>query len=79
MEKIILFGAGKNGQSIYQFLKQRGQNDVVECFCDNNIKYMEGMGERIAVYSYETCKNMNHKFVIATTKYAERNREAASK
>lgn len=54
MEKIILFGAGKNGQSIYQFLKQRGQNDVVECFCDNNIKYMEGMGERIAVYSYET-------------------------
>lgn len=71
MEKIILFGAGKNGQSIYQFLKQRGQNDVVECFCDNNIKYTEDMGEEIAVYSYETCKNMNYKFVIATAKYAD--------
>lgn len=71
MEKIILFGAGKNGQSIYQFLKHRGQNNAVVCFCDNNIKYIEGWEEEIAVCSYEVCKNMNHKFVITTTKYAK--------
>lgn len=71
MDKIILFGAGKNGQSIYQFLKRRGQNTVVECFCDNNIKYIEELQDEIAVRSYEACRNMNYKFVITTTKYVE--------
>ncbi len=72
LEKIILFGAGENGRSIYRFLKQRGQNNVVECFCDNNVKYLEGeTAEKVAVYSYEICKNKSNKFVITTTKYAE--------
>lgn len=71
MERIILFGAGKDGRLIYQFLKHRGQNNVVECFCDNNVKYIEGLEDEIAVYSYEVCKDRDYKFVITTTKYAE--------
>ena len=36
MEKIILFGAGKMGKSLYEFLQQRGESEIVACFCDNN-------------------------------------------
>ena len=28
MEKIILFGAGKMGKSLYEFLQQRGESEI---------------------------------------------------
>lgn len=71
MEKIILFGAGIMGKSLYEFLQQRGEADSVECFCDNN---KELWGQRIGdcvVYSYEECKEKNNTFVISSIKYAE--------
>lgn len=36
MEKIILFGAGEIGKSVYELLQYRGESDAVGCFCDNN-------------------------------------------
>ena len=71
MEKIILFGAGKDGKSVYEFLQQRGEGNLVVCFCDNN-KDLWGMKIGDAeVYSYEACKKKQEKFVIASTRYAE--------
>lgn len=71
MEKIILFGAGKNGKSIYEFLQQRGEGNLVTCFCDNN---EELWGQKIGgaeVRSYDECRNRTEIFVIASIKYAK--------
>ena len=70
MEKIILFGAGEIGRSIYEFLQHRGEDNIVECFCDNNVNlYGKRIGNAV-VRSYEECKNIGNKFVITSTKYA---------
>lgn len=71
MEKIILFGAGKDGKSVYEFLQQRGEGNLVTCFCDND---KELWGQKIGdveICSYEECTNRQGKFVIASTKYAQ--------
>lgn len=71
MEKIILFGAGKDGKTVYELLQQRGEKKFVDCFCDNN---SDLWGKQIGdskVYSYEECKDRNRKFVITSSKYAE--------
>ncbi len=64
MEKIILFGAGKMGKSIYEFLRQGGE--VVECFCDNDSNLWGQKIGAVRVCSYEECKNKRNKFVIAS-------------
>ncbi len=71
MEKIILFGAGKDGKSIYELLQQRREEELVECFCDNSSDLWGiPIGDSV-VCSYEECKNKNKKFVITSTKYAK--------
>lgn len=71
MEKIILFGAGKKGKSLYKFLKQRGEECLVECFCDNNSDLWGKQIGKAVVCSYDECKNKDIKFVIATAKYTD--------
>ena len=70
MEKIILFGAGKMGKSLYEFLQQIGESEIVACFCDNNADLW---GQKIGdaeVCSYEACKEKDNKFVITSVAFA---------
>lgn len=69
MEKIILFGAGERGNSIYEFLQHRGEENIVECFCDNNIKLHGKKIGNTVVCSYEECKSKDNTFIITSTKY----------
>lgn len=36
MDKIFLYGAGKRGYGIYQFLKSKGYESIIHGFCDKN-------------------------------------------
>lgn len=71
MEKIILFGAGQIGKSVYKFLQQGGLSSVVECFCDNNTDLWNKEIDNCIVCSYEECKTKGNKFVIASTLYTD--------
>lgn len=71
MEKIILFGAGKDGKSVYEFLQQRGEGNSVTCFCDNNEDLCGTKIGDVEVWGYEACKEKQKKFVIASNRYAE--------
>lgn len=79
MEKIILFGAGKDGRSVYDFLQQRGEGNLVTCFCDNNKELWGQKIGNVSVISYEQCKNRNEKFVITSAKYVEEIRSLLQK
>lgn len=70
MEKIILFGAGKDGRSVCEFLQQRGEEKSIECFCDNSSALWGQQIGNFEVRSYEECKDKNIKFVITSMKYA---------
>lgn len=69
MEKIILFGAGKIGESVYELLKKRKEDNIIECFCDSNIELWGKKIGDLTVKSYEECKNSSSKFVITSTRY----------
>lgn len=69
MKKIILYGAGERGRKIYDFLKYKNMEDIVECFCDNDIDGLEKKIEkRVQVRNYESCKSQQKTFVIAVAK-----------
>ena len=72
MEKIILFGAGSIGKSVYEFMKQRGQSNIVECFCDNNADLWNEQIDDCVICSYEECKDKSITFVITSTLYADK-------
>ena len=71
MDKIILFGAGKDGRAVYEFLQQRGEGNPIVCFCDNNKDLWGTKIGDVEVCSYEACKEKQKNFVIASTKYAQ--------
>lgn len=71
MEKIVLFGAGARGRGIYDFLKYKNMENIVECFCDNsdNETEKEKIEEgRVKVCNYESCKLQQKTFVISVAK-----------
>ena len=48
MKKIVLYGAGKRGRGIYQFLQHKGYSDMIYCFCDKKAKEIEAIeGKRV--------------------------------
>lgn len=67
MKKIVLFGAGKTGKKIYEFLQYKKMEDIVECFCDNNEEEAKkDWGKsKVKVCSYESCKLQQKTFVIS--------------
>jgi len=79
MEKIILFGAGKVGKLVYEFLLHKGDSDIIECFCDNNIDLIGKRIGNLAIYSYEECRNKDNEFVITSTTYADEIEELLKK
>ena len=71
MKKIVLFGAGEHGKKIYDFLQYKNMENIVECFCDNNVNETEeGKNWRggIKVCNYESCKLQQKTFVISVEK-----------
>jgi ubiquinone/menaquinone biosynthesis C-methylase UbiE len=46
ISKIVLYGAGKRGRDVYNFLRANGWDYIVYCFCDvnaHNIKSIDGV------------------------------------
>lgn len=70
MNRIILFGAGKNGQNILKFLDHMGTSDIVDSFCVSNPAEAGGMIEGRPVLEYEKAKIKKLPFVITTGKYS---------
>lgn len=45
MKKIVLYGAGKRGRLIYDFLKANNYDDFIDGFCDEKaeeLKFVNG-------------------------------------
>lgn len=54
--KIILYGVGRHGKAVYQFLKSKGLEDIIYGFCDQNAeKLVEYEGKK--VWSLEELEN----------------------
>lgn len=34
--QIIIYGAGRRGKACYDFIKNRGKEDIIYAFCDRN-------------------------------------------
>lgn len=58
MKKIVLYGAGKRGRGIYQFLKQEGYADAIYGFCDINAEEI-GEIEGKKVWGFNEIKDDN--------------------
>lgn len=67
MDKIILFGAGAQGKKLYEFLKYKNMENIVECFCDNNAVLEGNEIGNAKICTYESCKLKQKKFVITST------------
>lgn len=63
-ENIIIYGAGKMGERFYNYLKCRGMDEVVKCFCDRNAKNIKKI-ENKDVITYEEAESFKLPFVIA--------------
>ncbi len=62
--KYIIYGAGKQGQAYYSFLKQRGLGSSVIGFCDRRFHEIGTIADK-QVLGYDTAKKYNACFVIA--------------
>ena len=69
MEKIVLFGAGEQGKRVYDFLRYKNMENIVECFCDSsdNETEIEKTEKGVKVCNYESCKLQQKTFVISVT------------
>lgn len=48
MKKIVLYGAGKRGRTIYDFLKANNYADFIDGFCDEKAEEMQSIdGKKI--------------------------------
>lgn len=65
-EKIILYGAGKVGDSYYSLLDYQGLKDCVYAFCDKNADQIQKKHD-IDVISYENAKKLGLPFVISVS------------
>lgn len=48
-EQIIIYGAGKVGREVWDFLRANGWKEHVVCFCDNHPGMQGGMVEGLPV------------------------------
>lgn len=61
--KIIIYGAGEFGNSLYRFLKTKDLDKFVVGFCSQNADVLIKIEDKI-VYSFEEAKQLNIPFVI---------------
>lgn len=57
MSKIVLYGAGKRGQAIYNFLEANGYADAIWGFCDRNAKKIGKIGNKMVWLPNEIMDN----------------------
>lgn len=63
-ENIIIYGAGRMGACFYNYLKRRGMDGAVKCFCDRNAENIKKIEDK-DVITYGEAKLLSLPFVIA--------------
>lgn len=59
----MIYGAGKRGRELYEFLKFQQLEGVVKCFCDKNAREIASV-EGKPVFCYEDLRNKGNQFII---------------
>lgn len=55
-EQIVIYGAGKVGREVWDFMRAKGWKEHAVCFCDNNPEMQGGMVEGLLVFGLsEAC------------------------
>lgn len=67
-KKIILYGAGEIGNSVYAFMNSIGYSDNVLCFCDQHFDEINELSG-VRVFSFEESMVFNSPFLICVNKY----------
>lgn len=55
-EKIIIYGAGRRGQTFYEFIERQGKKDIIYAFCDQNYEKIKEIEGKQVVSFEEACK-----------------------
>ncbi len=59
--QIIIYGAGRRGKACYDFIKNRGKEDIIYAFCDRNWESIISLDGK-KLYHLKKQKNIRYLF-----------------
>lgn len=68
--QIIIYGAGRRGKACYDFIKNRGKEDIIYAFCDRNWESIISLDGK-KVISFEEAKKYKVPFLISVVEATE--------
>lgn len=68
--QVVIYGAGKNGMSIFNWLRSVGLEDVICAFCDQNYKEIK-LKENVEILPYSALKNGDYVYIVTPVEKEE--------